>query len=173
VASIRDFRVTFGFDCTALTGQAETLEQYPLFHDCFEDEVRDKLGGAIDESWHAIDVGSAGYNLPFDSGTGIIDEPDLVTMLKTFVRDKNPAPSWNIGIDQSAATTCCEIDPITLTWRKCWFAPLTLNSAPWLGMGTAKLFEARYPGTISDTAKVELSALRVRLCASWRVANIG
>ena len=173
MATIRGFEVTLGFDCTSLTGRAETLEQLPLFHACFEEEVRDKLGAAVGESWTEVNVGASGYNLRYDGSTGIIDEPDLVLMLKTFLRDQNPAQAWTVSIDEGRVSTCCEIDPDTLQWKRCWFAPLNLNGLPWLGMGTAKLLEARYAGTIADTAKVELSALRVRLCASWRVADAG
>ncbi len=169
VPEIRKFRVTFGFDCTSLGAEAHLLEQHPLFRKCFREEVEEKLGGVIPGDWRDLDVGPSGYGLRTDPETGVIDESEMVDLLRTLVNQANPSQKWSASIVAPASFTGCWIDPDSFRWYPLFFFAMQLNHEPWLALGTTKLFEARYTGTVSELARTQLSAMCVRLVVSWRV----
>ncbi len=169
MASLKNFCVSFGFDCSGLGTEAHRIEQLPLFRTCMQDEVATKLGQAIPGSWSDVDVGPNGHAIRFDPVTGIVEDAEMLAFLRALVKQADVSSTWSVSIENDPSMTGCWVNPSTLTWQPLLMYGATVNNEPWLGLATTQLFEARYSGSLSPIARTQLSAMQLRLIAHWSV----
>lgn len=169
MASLKNFRVSFGFDCSGLATEAHRIEQLPLFRKCMQDEVENKLGQPAPSGWSDIDVGPNGHALRFDPVTGIVEGAEMLAFLRALVKQADVSSTWSVSIEDKASLSGCWYDPSTLVWQPLLMYGATISSEPWLALATTQLFEARYSGSLSTIARTQLSAMQLRLVAHWSV----